>query len=691
MTVHGTYDANLVLLSILIAVVASYTALDLAGRIAEAQGVARYAWLASAAAAMGGGTWSMHFVGMLAFSLPMPISYDLGRTLLSLVLPIVVTGAAFIVVRRLGTGAISVLSSGAFMGLGLAAMHYTGMAAMRMPADLSYDRAWVAISLFIAIAAASTALWLIFRNTSIGLKIAAAVAMGAAISGMHYSGMRAAIFTAQVHVEQLHGAAITGQTNLVFAVAMTSLVILSSALVASHFDRRLALETGERLRAEKALRESERRLLHVATASPSILWSAAPDGAITWASDSWYRYTGLSPESDTRDWAQLVHPDDRERWRAWAMALRDGLPYEIEVRYRRRDGEHRWFMTRATPERDAFGSVVAWFGATSDIDDLKRAEQTVRESETLFRTVFNQQFQFMTILSPDGLVRACNDNFFAATGVRSEAVLGRYLWDTPWWSRLPEEQLWWRAAIQGAAKGGETITGEIALARADGSIGQAEFAVTRVRDEAERIIDVIAEGRDITDRKRWEEHQNLLKYELAHRVKNSMAVIQSIARQTLRGAPKPFVEAFIGRLQSLGAAHDILLEKGWVAANLKDLARRQLAAGEGRVRLAGPDVTLSPMLATLLGLVFHELATNATKYGALSVPQGMVELSWQAAADDGQQRVLLTWKERGGPRVIPPDREGFGSKLIERSLPGATVERRFEPEGLVCTIDVPLA
>jgi PAS domain S-box-containing protein len=373
------------------------------------------------------------------------------------------------------------------------------------------------------------------------------------------------------------------------------------------------------------------------------------------------------------------------------MALRDGMPYEIEVRYRRRDGEYRWFMTRATPERDAFGSVVAWFGATSDIDDLKRAEQTVRESETLFRTVFNQQFQFMTILSPDGLVRACNDNFFAATGVRSEAVLGRYLWDTPWWSRLPEEQLWWRAAIQGAAKSGETITGEIALARADGSIGQAEFAVTRVRDEAERIIDVIAEGRDITDRKRWEEHQNLLKYELAHRVKNSMAVIQSIARQTLRGAPKPFVEAFIGRLQSLGAAHDILLEKGWVAANLKDLARRQLAAGEGRVRLAGPDVTLSPMLATLLGLVFHELATNATKYGALSVPQGMVELSWQAAADDGQQRVLLTWKERGGPRVIPPDREGFGSKLIERSLPGATVERRFEPEGLVCTIDVPLA
>jgi two-component system, chemotaxis family, CheB/CheR fusion protein len=112
---------------------------------------------------------------------------------------------------------------------------------------------------------------------------------------------------------------------------------------------------------------------------------------------------------------------------------------------------------------------------------------------------------------------------------------------------------------------------------------------------------------------------------------------------------------------------------------------------DGRVRLAGPDVALSPALATSLGLVLHELVTNASKYGALSAPQGAVELSWQVAAEDGQRHVHLTWKESDGPWVAAPHHAGFGSTLIERSLPGATVERRFEPEGLVCTIDLPLA
>jgi PAS domain S-box-containing protein len=322
--------------------------------------------------------------------------------------------------------------------------------------------------------------------------------------------------------------------------------------------------------------------------------------------------------------------------------------------------------------------------------DLKRAEQAVRESESRFRTIFNQQFQFMAILSPEGIVRSCNDTLFAATGVRREAVLGRYFWDTPLWSAVPEEQHWWQAAIVGAVSRHEVVTGEVVLTRADGSSCQAEFTVTGVRDEAGRVIDVVAEGRDITERKRWEEHQKLLTKELAHRIKNTMAVTQSIARQTLRGAPTSFAEDFSARLQAMAAAHDLLLEQGW-SANLKDLAKRQLAVVQERVTLAGPDVTLSPMLATSLGLVLHELLTNASKYGAFSVPQGVVELRWELARDDGQRRVLLSWKERGGPPVTPPEHEGFGSTLIERSLPGATVERRFEPEGLMCTMDLPLS
>jgi PAS domain S-box-containing protein len=213
-------------------------------------------------------------------------------------------------------------------------------------------------------------------------------------------------------------------------------------------------------------------------------------------------------------------------------------------------------------------------------DDLTRADQAVRESESRFRTVFNKQFQFMAILSPDGVVRECNDAFFAATGVRRESVLGRCLWHTPWWRDLPEEQRWWRTAIEDATNSQDAVTGEVALSRSDGSTCQAEFVVTSVRDEAGRVTDIIAEGRDVTERKRWEEHQDLLTRELAHRIKNSMAVVQSIARQSLRGAPTSFAEDFSGRLQSMAAAHDLLLEKGW-SASLKELARRQLAAAQG--------------------------------------------------------------------------------------------------------------
>jgi PAS domain S-box-containing protein len=150
----------------------------------------------------------------------------------------------------------------------------------------------------------------------------------------------------------------------------------------------------ERLRAERALRENEARLRRIADASPSMLWSAAPDGAITWASDSWYRYTGLDQKAGVPDWVEFLHPDDSDRWLAAWTAVQRRFEFEVEVRKRRHDGHYRWFIKRAAPQRDASGRVVAWFGSTTDIDDLKRAEQAVRESESLFRAVFNQQFQF---------------------------------------------------------------------------------------------------------------------------------------------------------------------------------------------------------------------------------------------------------------------------------------------------------
>jgi NO-binding membrane sensor protein with MHYT domain len=254
MVVTGTHNPYLVVLSILIACFASYTALDLAGHVGTARGLARRVWLVTAAITIGGGIWSMHFVAMLAFIMPIPMSYDIGLTALSLVVAIFVTGVGFYVISRQGPSPLRLVLSGIFMGLGIAAMHYTGMAAMRGHAELSYDRLFVALSLVIAIGASTVALWLAFRTTDIGQKLVGAVVMGLAISGMHYTGMKAAIFTAHRPVHEAQVNASLDQTSLALAVAGITFVILAFASVASLFERK---------RAEEALRQAQADLARV--------------------------------------------------------------------------------------------------------------------------------------------------------------------------------------------------------------------------------------------------------------------------------------------------------------------------------------------------------------------------------------------------------------------------------------------
>ena len=227
MEMTGTYDRSLVILSILIAAFASYTALSLANRIRAAERGTRRVWLAAAAVAMGGGIWSMHFVAMLAFSVPgMSMSYDAGLTLLSLGLAVVFTGVGFSILGRRAGRRRQITAAGMLMGLGIVAMHYVGMAAMRMDAQLRYEQGWFALSIAIAIGAAIAALWLASRDQTIGRQIAAAGVMGLAISGMHYTGMQAAVFTHEAHVFPAQAGADVNQDELAAAIAAITLAIL---------------------------------------------------------------------------------------------------------------------------------------------------------------------------------------------------------------------------------------------------------------------------------------------------------------------------------------------------------------------------------------------------------------------------------------------------------------------------------
>jgi two-component sensor histidine kinase/PAS domain-containing protein len=202
---------------------------------------------------------------------------------------------------------------------------------------------------------------------------------------------------------------------------------------------------------------------------------------------------------------------------------------------------------------------------------------------------------------------------------------------------------------------------------------------------------------DITQRKRAEERRNTLIAELNHRVKNTLSSVQSIALQTSMAASTPdeFLAAFDGRIQALVRAHDLLTANSWQGAGLDDVIRRTLAPYAERttddvghnIEVAGPTIRLSPEAAVTLHMAFHELATNAAKYGALSAPGGSVGVVWSVDRSAQPAMIAVVWRERGGPPVQPPTRRGFGSNLLKVGLArefGGGTQMHFEPEGLTC-------
>ena len=247
-TLMGSHDPILVVLSLVIAALASYAALDLAGRVRSAEGSTRYGWLTGGATVMGLGIWSMHFVAMLAFRLPVPIAYDLPRMLLSVAVAIGASLLALTLVSRAELHADELVFASGVMGAAIAGMHYLGMESMRVGADLTYNQPLVVLSVVIAIVASFAALGLAFSFRSVVsrrgrlLKSVSAVVMGVAIAGMHYTGMAAARFVPDQTAAVPSGLVIATK-GLAVAVVAGSLTILALALIGSVIDRRIQAES----------------------------------------------------------------------------------------------------------------------------------------------------------------------------------------------------------------------------------------------------------------------------------------------------------------------------------------------------------------------------------------------------------------------------------------------------------------
>lgn len=379
----ASHDPVLVTLSVVIAIAASFTALDLAGRIPVASGRARAGWLALAALVLGGGIWAMHFVGMLALNAGLAIHYDLGLTALSLLIAVAATGLALIAASRPGIPMARLVLAGVFMGLAIVGMHYTGMAAMRMTGAIANDFLYAGAAVIVAVSASTAALWLAFRHHSLVERVAGAVALGLGIAGMHYVAMAGVSFLpGEGHVVAVRGGAFDN-AHLVIAVAAASFTICAAALLAAIYDRRFTLLA----QRETALwREGEERYRNLYRRTPLPLHSLGADGRIEQVSDRWLDLLGYAREEVVgRPLTDFMTPESaRQRNEEhWPRLLGTGELREAECQLLTKEGRRLDCVLSAVAERDAQGTLVKTLCGLIDITDRRQAEEALRQAQKL--------------------------------------------------------------------------------------------------------------------------------------------------------------------------------------------------------------------------------------------------------------------------------------------------------------------
>ena len=353
----------------------------------------------------------------------------------------------------------------------------------------------------------------------------------------------------------------------------------------------------------------------------------------------------------------------------------------------------RWYDVRLRPYRTVENKIDGVVISFVDITERRRMEDALRESEERLR----QEVQLVELSSEPIFVWNI-DNGIVEWNRGSEELYG--------WSR--EEALGKNKEdlLKTSVPASSLATLNQVLIKAGNWSGELR---QKTKDGRNLVVDsrmefrplgtrrlVLESVRDITERKRSEKRQETMLRELTHRVKNTLAVVQAMAHQTMRSSRsnEEFVERFDARLAALAEAHNLLVESNWRGAELGELARKQLepyaTAQPGKIRIEGEPIILPADLATPFGLVLHELATNAAKHGALSRAKGTVSLSWSLKSGNNPPLLTVLWEEHGGPAVTKPKASGFGSALIKGGIPSAQVKYEFRRNGVICKIELPL-
>jgi PAS domain S-box-containing protein len=387
----GTYNLGLVATSVVIAILAAFVALSISGRIVAATTRrARYAWASAGAISMGGGIWSMHFVGMLAFSLPCGITYEPAGTIFSMIPGMLASGIALNAISKPdepGLGRLSV--SAVLMGAGIAAMHYSGMAAMQPEALLRYNAGLVVISIVVAVVLAFVSLGIRFQfhrtqSPRMAATIAAASVMGCAVAGMHYTAMQAAIFFPLPDAPTYNMA--LSPTLLALLITMFAVLIAVSTLVATFAGRQnelalsLSAEISRRKRFEEELRRSEAYLAEAQRLSHTGSWAFnVATRQMIHSSEEHHRMFGFEPEKGMpvwEDWIRRIHPEDRERAiQTMRQKLRERRDYELHFRIVLPDGTIKYIRALGHPVLNPSGDLGEFVGTSIDMTERKRLEE----------------------------------------------------------------------------------------------------------------------------------------------------------------------------------------------------------------------------------------------------------------------------------------------------------------------------
>lgn len=436
------------------------------------------------------------------------------------------------------------------------------------------------------------------------------------------------------------------------------------------------------------------------------------DNPIVFVNDAFRRLTGyVREETLGRNCRFLQGPGtnagDVEKVRD---AIERRVPIEIDLLNYRKNGTTFWNRLLISPVFDAEGDLTFFFASqfdvTPELDRLGRlaSDRAMLEAEIETRILdLSASEERLRFTLEAGRLGAWTLDL--ATGrllasVQCRVILGRqaaegFTFESLSDSMHPDGRQAWADAFEAALRAPGYLEHEARLVDPDGAERWVELrAQTRFAADGQPLS-VTGVVLDITERKAAETHRDLLTRELSHRVKNTLATVQSIVGQSLRDhdADGQLTATISERLRALAGVHDVLTQKGWSTADMRDLVGGALApfnAQDRRIAYGGPTVRLSPRAATALALALHELATNATKYGALSSLTGRVVVNWDIEDD----HLALLWSESGGPRVTPPSRRGFGSRLIETALAGSTfgeVEIDYRPAGLVFSFRAPLS